>query len=100
MHLMREAGTRGISGLQNRARRQAPARTFGMVAQGHRAVMVFLVQRGDAESFRLAGDTRPGLCRGISNGGSFRRRNALLHDAGSALSEIDVERRMEIAELS
>ena len=29
-----------------------------MVAQGHRAVMVYLIQRADAETFSIAGDLR------------------------------------------
>jgi len=32
----------------------------GMVAQGHRAVMFYLVQRTDCARFRLAGDLDPG----------------------------------------
>jgi sugar fermentation stimulation protein A len=32
----------------------------GMVAEGHRAVMVFLIQRPDAKRFRLARDLDPG----------------------------------------
>ena len=31
-----------------------------MVAQGHRAVMVYLIQRADAETFSIAGDLDPG----------------------------------------
>jgi sugar fermentation stimulation protein A len=30
-----------------------------MVAQGHRAVMVYLIQRSDAETFSIAGDCDP-----------------------------------------
>ncbi len=60
VHLMREAGraefpdcvtTRGAKHL----------RELGlMVAQGHRAVMLYLIQRSDAETFSIAGDCDPG----------------------------------------
>jgi sugar fermentation stimulation protein A len=60
VHLMREAGlaefpdcvtARGAKHLRELAE---------MVAQGHRAVMLFLIQRPDAKRFRLAGDLDPG----------------------------------------
>ncbi len=35
------------------------AELAAMVAEGHRAVMVYLIQRGDAERFALAGDIDP-----------------------------------------
>ena len=60
VHLMRRAGraefpdsvtTRGAKHLRELA---------AMVAQGHRAVMVYLIQRADAESFSISGDLDPG----------------------------------------
>ncbi len=36
-----------------------------MVAAGHRAVMVYLVQRGDCGAFRIAGDIDPAYLRGL-----------------------------------
>jgi sugar fermentation stimulation protein A len=60
VHLMRQAGkaefpdcvtTRGAKHLRELS---------AMVAQGHRAVMVYLVQRADAETFSIAGDLDPG----------------------------------------
>jgi sugar fermentation stimulation protein A len=56
VHLMRDAGraefpdgvtTRGAKHLRELA---------AMVAQGHRAVMLYLIQRADAETFSIAGD--------------------------------------------
>jgi sugar fermentation stimulation protein A len=59
VHLMRQPGraefpdcvtTRGARHLRELA---------AMVAQGHRAVMVYLIQRADAESFSISGDLDP-----------------------------------------
>ena len=49
-----------------------------MVAQGHRAVMVFLVQRGDASRFKLASDIDPTYAAAFRARSRSRRRNALL----------------------
>lgn len=59
VHLMRQAGlaefpdcvtARGVKHLRELSQ---------MVAQGHRAVMLFLIQRSDAKRFALAGDLDP-----------------------------------------
>jgi sugar fermentation stimulation protein A len=59
VHLMRKSGLaefpdcateRGVKHLRELA---------AMVAEGHRAVMLFLIQRGDAERFKLADDLDP-----------------------------------------
>jgi sugar fermentation stimulation protein A len=72
VHLMRSAGraefpdcvtTRGAKHLRELA---------AMVAQGHRAVMVYLIQRADAESFSISADLDPGYAE------AFRAA----HDAG------------------
>lgn len=42
-----------------------------MVAAGHRAVMVFLVQRGDCGRFRIAGDIDPAYLEGLSRARSL-----------------------------
>ena len=36
-----------------------------MVAAGHRAVMFYLVQRGDCDRFRIAGDIDPAYAAGL-----------------------------------
>ena len=45
-----------------------------MVRAGHRAVMVFLIQRGEARRLALARDVDPGLRRGLRCGHGGRRR--------------------------
>ena len=73
VHLMRAAGraefpdcvtTRGAKHLRELA---------AMVAQGHRAVMLYLIQRADAESFSIADDFDPRHTRKRS---SWRRTQA------------------------
>ena len=76
VHLMRAAGraefpdgvtTRGAKHLRELA---------AMVAQGHRAVMLYLIQRADAETFSIAGDFDPGIRGGVQAGDGGRRRGA------------------------
>jgi sugar fermentation stimulation protein A len=66
VHLMRRAGraefpdcvtTRGAKHLRELA---------AMVAQGHRAVMLYLIQRADAESFSISGDLDPGYAEAFT----------------------------------
>jgi sugar fermentation stimulation protein A len=65
VHLMRTAGTaefpdcvteRGVKHLRE---------LQGMVREGHRAVMLFLIQRADAKRFRLAPDLDPGYSEAL-----------------------------------
>ncbi len=59
VHLMRKPGLAEFpDSVTNRGRKHL-VELSGMVAQGHRAVMVYLVQRGDAEAFSLARDIDP-----------------------------------------
>lgn len=59
-HLMRHAGrTEFPDGVTTRGAKHLRELTQ-MVAQGHRAVMVYLIQRADAETFSIAGDLDPG----------------------------------------
>ncbi len=66
VHLMRAAGraefpdcvtTRGARHLRELA---------AMVAQGHRAVMVYLIQRADADSFSISGDLDAGYAEAFT----------------------------------
>jgi len=99
VHLMRKAGLaefpdckteRGVKHLRELA---------NMVAQGHRAVMVFLVQRGDAENFRLASDLDPAYATAFQTAAAAGVE-MLCYRCKLSPTEIAVERRIEIADLS
>ncbi len=55
-HLMREGGLAEFPDSVTERGAKHLDELANMVAEGHRAVMVFLVQRGDAERFKVAGD--------------------------------------------
>jgi sugar fermentation stimulation protein A len=56
VHLMRNSGLAEFPDSVTSRGRKHLVELSAMVAQGHRAVMVYLVQRGDAEAFSLARD--------------------------------------------
>jgi sugar fermentation stimulation protein A len=56
VHLMREAGIAEFPDCVTARGAKHLRELSEMVAQGHRAVMLFLIQRADAKSFRLASD--------------------------------------------
>jgi sugar fermentation stimulation protein A len=59
VHLMRKPGLAEFPDSVTSRGRKHLVELSAMVAQGHRAVMVYLVQRGDAEAFSLARDIDP-----------------------------------------
>ncbi|MFN3867967.1 MAG: DNA/RNA nuclease SfsA [Hyphomicrobiaceae bacterium] len=59
VHLMRHAGLAEFPDSVTERGAKHLAELSAMVAEGHRAVMVFLVQRGDAERFAIARDIDP-----------------------------------------
>lgn len=58
-HLMREAGLAEFPDSVTERGAKHLDELASMVAEGHRAVMVFLVQRGDADRFKVAADIDP-----------------------------------------
>jgi sugar fermentation stimulation protein A len=99
VHLMREAGLAEFPDSKTERGAKHLRELSSMVEQGHRAVMVFLVQRSDAENFRLAGDIDPAYAA------AFRTAAAsgvemLCYRCRLSPSEIAVEKRLEIADLS
>ena len=61
------------------------------VAAGHRAVMLFIVQRPDCEAFATAADLDPAYDRGLAEA-SAKGVEVLVHDCHVSLSEISVRR--------
>jgi len=59
VHLMREAGLAEFPDSVTARGAKHLRELSDMVAAGHRAVMFFLIQRGDADAFKLAGDIDP-----------------------------------------
>jgi sugar fermentation stimulation protein A len=99
VHLMRQAGLAEFPDCKTDRGAKHLRELSAMVAQGHRAVMVFLVQRGDAETFKLASDLDPAYAT------AFRAAVAagvemLCYSCKLSPAEIAVERRLEITDLS
>ena len=59
VHLMRRAGAAEFPDSVTARGTKHLAELADMVRQGHRSVMVYLIQRGDAETFALARDVDP-----------------------------------------
>ena len=67
VHLMRQAGLAEFpDSVTARGAKHLKA-LAAMVASGARAVMVYFVQRGDAQSFALADDIDPGYAAGFAD---------------------------------
>lgn len=60
VHLMRVAGSAEFPDSVTTRGAKHLAELAAMVAEGHRAVMVYLIQRADADRFSISGDLDPG----------------------------------------
>lgn len=69
-----------------------------MVDQGHRAVMVFLVQRSDAQVFKLAADIDPDYAAAFQTAAASGVE-MICYRCALSPAEIAVEKRIEIADL-
>jgi sugar fermentation stimulation protein A len=97
VHLMRRAGLAEFPDSKTERGVKHLRELSAMVAEGHRAVMVFLVQRGDAETFTLASDIDPAYAaayRAAKEAGV----EMLCYRCRMSPTEIAVDRRIEIAE--
>jgi len=65
VHLMRQAGLAEFPDCVTARGAKHLRELAAMVAAGHRAVMLFLVQRGDCASFRIADDCDPAYAAGF-----------------------------------
>jgi sugar fermentation stimulation protein A len=99
VHLLREEGLAEFPDCKTERGAKHLRELTGMVEQGHRAIMVFLVQRSDAESFRLAGDIDPAYAAAFQIAAAAGVE-MLCYRCSLGPSEITVQKRLEIADLS
>jgi sugar fermentation stimulation protein A len=99
VHLMRAAGLAEFPDCKTERGAKHLRELSAMVAEGHRAVMVFLVQRGDAERFKLAGELDPAYAAAFQTAAASGVE-MLCYRCRLSPSEIVVDRRLNIAELS
>lgn len=99
VHLMRKPGLAEFPDSKTERGAKHLRELSAMVAQGHRAVMVFLVQRDDAEHFKLASDVDP-LYAAAFQTAAAAGVEMLCYGCRLSPTEIALERRLDIAELS
>jgi sugar fermentation stimulation protein A len=99
VHLMRQTGLAEFPDSKTERGAKHLRELASMVAQGHRAVMVFLVQRGDAEAFRLANDIDPAYAAAYRTAAASGVE-MLCYNCRMSPTEIAVDRRLDIADLS
>ncbi len=99
VHLLRETGLAEFPDSKTERGAKHLRELASMVEQGHRAAMVFLVQRSDAESFRLAADIDPTYAAAFQTAAASGVE-MLCYRCRLSPSEIAVEKRLEIADLS
>jgi sugar fermentation stimulation protein A len=99
VHLMRDPGIAEFPDSKTERGAKHLRELSAMVAQGHRAVMVFLVQRGDAECFKLASDIDPVYAAAFQTAAAAGVE-MLCYRCRLTPTEIALERRLSIAELS
>jgi sugar fermentation stimulation protein A len=68
VHLMREAGLAEFPDSVTSRGAKHLDELSDMVREGHRAVMVYLIQRGDCDRFNLAGDVDPDYVAAYARG--------------------------------
>jgi len=98
VHLMRVAGLAEFPDSKTERGVKHLRELSAMVAEGHRAVMMFLVQRGDATRFKLAGDIDPTYAMAY-RAAAAAGVEMLCYRCRLSPTEIVVEKRLEIAEL-
>jgi len=98
VHLMRENGLAEFPDSKTERGAKHLRELANMVGEGHRAVMVFLVQRSDAESFKLARDIDPAYAAAFQ-AAAASGVEMLCYKCQLSPTEIAVEKRIEIADL-
>lgn len=98
VHLMRDSGLAEFPDSKTERGVKHLRELTNMVSAGHRAVMVFLVQRSDAERFKLAGDIDPAYAAAFQ-AAAASGVEMLCYKCQLSPTEIAVEKRIEIADL-
>lgn len=95
VHLMRDSGLAEFPDSVTARGAKHLGELANMVREGHRAVMVYLIQRGDAESFSLARDIDPAYGEAFDAAKSAGVE-ALAYSCEISPDAIDVTRRIPI----
>jgi sugar fermentation stimulation protein A len=98
VHLMRENGLAEFPDSKTERGAKHLRELASMVEQGHRAVMVFLVQRSDAENFKVAADIDPMYAAAFQTAAASGVE-MLCYRCKLSPAEIAIEKRIEIADL-
>jgi sugar fermentation stimulation protein A len=99
VHLMRQAGLAEFPDCKTERGAKHLRELATMVAEGNRAVMVFLVQRGDAKTFSLARDLDPAYAAAFQTAAAAGVE-MLCYGCSLSPTEIAVDRRIEITDFS
>lgn len=95
VHLMRKPGLAEFPDSKTERGAKHLGELANMVSEGHRAVMVFLVQRADAEAFTLSADIDPAYAKAYAEA-TQRGVEMLCYRCTMSPDEIAVERRIDI----
>ena len=98
VHLMRVAGLAEFPDSKTERGVKHLRELSAMVAEGHRAVMMFLVQRGDANRFKLASDIDPTYATAY-RAAAAAGVEMLCYRCRLSPTEIGVEKLLDIVEL-
>lgn len=96
VHLMRKAGLAEFPDSKTERGVKHLVELGNMVAAGHRAVMVFLIQRGDAKLFDVAGDVDPAYAAAFVKAAAAGVE-MLAYRCKLSEREIRLDKRVEIA---
>jgi sugar fermentation stimulation protein A len=95
VHLMREAGRAEFPDCRTERGARHLAELAAMVAAGHRAVMLYLIQREDAETFSLAADLDPAYAAAFAHAREAGVE-ALAYRCRISLKEVALDRPVPI----
>jgi sugar fermentation stimulation protein A len=95
VHLMRQRGLAEFPDSVTARGAKHLAEMSKMVALGHRAVMLYIVQREDCRRFAVAGDIDPAYASAL-NDAQFQGVEAICYDCRMGVEEISLNRSLPI----